>query len=58
MPVTSMHNLTLQVYTDGQWRNAMEVCFEQSEEGLEGTCDPDQLTLDLIRKFLAMFGAG
>lgn len=33
-----MHNLTLQVYTDGQWRNAMEFCFEQPEEGLEGTC--------------------
>ena len=33
-----MHNLTLQVYRDGQWRNAMELRFEQPEEGLEGAC--------------------
>ncbi|OWK35359.1 hypothetical protein PSOLE_46990 [Pseudomonas oleovorans subsp. oleovorans] len=33
-----MHNLTLQVYRDGQWRNAVELRFEQPEEGLEGAC--------------------
>src|SRR5690606_30954254 len=38
VPVTGMHNLTLQVYRDGQWRNAMELRFEQPEEGLEGAC--------------------
>ncbi len=38
VPVTDMHNLTLQVYRDGQWRNAMELRFERPEEGLEGAC--------------------
>lgn len=33
-----MHNLTLQIYADGQWRNAMELGFEQPEAGLEGVC--------------------
>ena len=33
-----MHNLTLQVFANGQWRNAMELRFEQPEEGLEGAC--------------------
>ena len=38
MPDADMHNLTLQVFTNGQWRNAMELRFEQPEEGLEGAC--------------------
>lgn len=38
MPVMDMHNLTLQIHTDGQWRDAMELCFEQPDEGLEGRC--------------------
>lgn len=38
MPDADMHNLTLQVFTNGQWHNAMELRFEQPEEGLEGAC--------------------
>lgn len=33
-----MQNLTLQIYTEGQWRDAMEFRFEQPEEGLQGVC--------------------
>ncbi|MBX8492414.1 HipA domain-containing protein [Pseudomonas cichorii] len=33
-----MHNLTLQIYTNGQWRDAMRLCFEQPDEGLTGVC--------------------
>ncbi|TBU79703.1 toxin HipA [Pseudomonas daroniae] len=33
-----MHDLTLQIYTNGAWCNAMTLCFEEPGEGLEGVC--------------------
>jgi serine/threonine-protein kinase HipA len=38
MPVADMYPLTLQIHTDHVWHDAMQLTFEQSALGLEGTC--------------------
>lgn len=33
-----MHDLTLQLYSDHAWHDAMHLNFEQPEAGLAGAC--------------------